>query len=193
MLNIVEKMVSTAKDMEMIRKGKDVFKLGFLITCVEGLYELQGEKAFSKDMIVSFFEENLLEKDRQTILEKFKKSNADDEFFGVDKDWGEYLDSSIREFAGVLNEYRNIATHEGNYENWCFNNNGDGVPVMMFIPIDLQQFSRKNKKEHVFETLISYREFERIFIRTAIQFVCRYVEEKRAVEPEKSLQETQLN
>lgn len=48
MLNCVERLVSAAKDMEQIRRGKDIFKIVYLVTCVETLQKLKGRNDLDK-------------------------------------------------------------------------------------------------------------------------------------------------
>lgn len=57
MLNAVERLVSAARDMEQIKKGQDVFKVVFLITCVEtlqGLANSDASKKQAKPQLFSF-------------------------------------------------------------------------------------------------------------------------------------------
>ena len=58
MLNCVERLVSAAKDMEQIRRGKDIFKIVYLVTCVETLQKLKGRNDLDKkEMLFDFFDE----------------------------------------------------------------------------------------------------------------------------------------
>ena len=82
----------------------------------------------------------------------------------------------FKQFIGVFNEYRNCATHEGEYWEFCFSR-GDGDPVYLIVEINLETFSYKNKKEHRFQTTISYKDFEGIFVRACINFINCYIEE----------------
>ena len=41
MLNAVARFVTVARDMEQIRRGKDIFKVCFLVTCIETLQILK--------------------------------------------------------------------------------------------------------------------------------------------------------
>lgn len=170
MLNCVERMVSAARDMEQIRCGKDVFKIVFLVTCVETLQKLSGKDEPKKDMLFDFFETFTSKDDKKYIANRF----AHDDEEQIDSNNQE---NSFQQFVGVINEYRNCAAHEGDYWNYCFNNNSDKdeYPVLLVVKIDLEKYSRKNKKEHCFRTQISYHEFEDIFVRTCIAYITRYV------------------
>lgn len=48
-------------------------------------------------------------------------------------------------------------------------------PLSILVKIDLDNYTMKNKKDHVFETTLSYSKFEEIFVRTCITFIKRYV------------------
>lgn len=164
MLNCVERMVSAARDMEQIRRGKDVFKVVFIVTCVETLQKLAGKTGQKKDMLFDFFKGYTSEKDKKYIRSHFAHGSQ-----------GLYDEDSFEQFVGVINEYRNCAAHEGEYWDYCFNNIYKRKPLSIMIKIDLDNYSMKNKKNHVFETTLSYRAFEDIFVRTCIKFIENYV------------------
>lgn len=166
MLNTVVRLVTAARDMDQIRRGEDVFKLVFLVTCVETLQKLSGKSGSKKDLLFTFFENYTNEDDKRYISEHFAHDDED----GFDK-----TEDSFKQFIGVLNEYRNCATHEGEYWDFCFNNNRNGCPMLIVLDIDLENFSPRNKKEHCFRTSISYMDFEAVFIRTCIRFIEAYI------------------
>lgn len=173
MLNAVERFVSVARDMEQIRKGKDVFKIVFIISCVESLQSLGNPLCTSMSkvqVLLDFFETYTSDSDKQYIRTHFW--HDDDDRFDPKED-------SFRQFIGVLNEYRNCAVHEGDYWDYCFNNNCDGFSALLVLCIDPYSFSRKQKKEHCFTTDISYADFEAIFVRTCISFIRKYTSSSR--------------
>lgn len=167
MLNSVQRLVSTAHDMEQVRKGKDVFKLVFLITCAETLQTLAGKEGTKTQLIFSFFEEHTPSSDRAFIASHFFHDDDDSPNDGTE--------DNFKLFIAVLNEFRNCATHEGEYWDFCFNNNGDNCPIIMWVKINLVRYSRKGKRDHCFRTEISYQKFEEIFVRTCIAFIQDYV------------------
>ena len=57
-------------------------------------------------------------------------------------------EDSFQQFIGVIHEYRNCAAHQGEYWEFCFANNTDGYPTLLILNIDLEHYSRKNKREH---------------------------------------------
>lgn len=162
MLNTVERLVTAARDMDQIRRGKDVFKAVFLVTCVETLQKLSGKSGSKKDLLFAFFEDYTSEDDKRYISERFTHNDEE----GLEK-----TEDAFRQFISALNEYRNCATHEGEYWDFCFNNNRNGYPMLLVLDIDLENFSPRNKKEHCFQTLISYNDFESVFVRTCIRFI----------------------
>ena len=92
MLNTVQRLVSAAHDMDQIRRGKDVFKVIFLVTCEEVLEELSGRRGELKkelsasdrtkrksnrvekyEMWKDFWTRNAVYEDKQTIRSKFSR------------------------------------------------------------------------------------------------------------------------
>lgn len=170
MLNEVERLVSAARDMEQIRKGKHIFKIVFLITCVEtlqGMANVDTSEPQSKSQLLSFFEENTSATDKAFISAHFSHDDDDSA--------SDNSEDSFKQFIAVLNEYRNCATHEGDYWNYCFTGAPDDCPTLLIVNIDLKNYSRTNKREHCFQTSIHYKEFENIFVRTCITFIRNYV------------------
>ena len=163
MLNCVERLVSAARDLEQIRLGKDAFKIVFLVTCVETLQKLSGKDGCKKDMLFDFFETNTSSKDKKYIRKHFAHGEQ-----------GLYPDEDgFWQFISVLSEYRNAAAHEGQYWDSCFNNYNSRTPLSIMAKAQLDKNSKKAK--HVFETTISYRKFDEIFVRTCISFIGNYV------------------
>lgn len=167
MLNCVERMVSAARDMEQIRKGKDAFKIVLLVSCVETLQMLKdkkGKKKSSKGKILyDFFVTNTSEKDKEYIRKHFARGMQ-----GVYPD-----EDSFLQFVHVLNEYRNAAAHEGEYWEGIFNNYKDCEALSVIVKVQLD--GDASKTQHIFETTISYCDFDEIFVRTCISFIKSYV------------------
>lgn len=168
MLNTVMRMVSVARDMEQIRRGKDVFKIVFLVTCVETLQKLSGEDSQKKKLLFDFFIGYTSEEDKKCIRKHFAHGTQ-----GLYED-----EDAFEQFVGVLNEYRNCAAHEGEYWDYCFQNGSVLTPLSITVKIDLENYSSKNKKEHTFETTLSYKTFESIYVHTCINFIRKYTAEQ---------------
>lgn len=173
MMNCVERMVSTAKDMELIRKGKDIFKIVLLVSCVETLQTLAGNKSMSKKkMLFDFFENYTSKKHQEYIRRNFGRDIAAD----GDADKGIELsndgqEDSFWQFISVLNEYRNGASHEGEYWDICFKQENTQIPMQLEATV----WVANGKQTRAFSTNITYREFERIFVFTCITFMEKYV------------------
>lgn len=169
MMNSCMRLVSAARDMEQIRRGKDVFKIVYLVTCAETLQKLAGSKDSKRDMLFDFFEQNTNAEDKNFIATHFQLKD--------DLGENENPDSFIQ-FIGVINELRNCATHEGDFWEFYFNNTCDKWPLQVSLELNLSTFSPNNKTPHTFCTTLSYREFEDVFIRTCISFIANFVSTK---------------
>ena len=76
MLNTTQRLVSAAHDMDQIRRGKDVFKVIYLVTCAETLLILFDEKnrATSKRWLwLRFWKRNVSDEDKNAIRRKFSR------------------------------------------------------------------------------------------------------------------------
>lgn len=165
MMNSVERLVSAARDMEQIRQGKDVFKIVFLVTCVETLQKLRGKDAGKWKMLSDFFENYTINEDKAYIRRHFCHV----------PDWMYPEEDNFSSFVSALNEYRNAAAHEGEYWEYCFMNSSSETPLSLQINVHLSVDPKNRKKVRIFETSLSYRDFEAIFIRTCISFINSYV------------------
>lgn len=169
MLNIVQRMVSAARDMEQIRRGKDIFKIVFLVTCVETLQKLSGKSDSKKNMLFDFFINYTSENDKKYIVNNFEY--CADYLFSDENEFSK--EDTFWQFISVLNEFRNCAAHEGAYWEYCFSNSSDGTPLLFTIKSQLQDGSPK--KDNCFNTALTYHAFEEIFVRTSITFIEQYI------------------
>lgn len=165
MLNCVERMVSAARDMEQIRKGKDIFKIIFLVTCVETLQKLSGNAGKKKDLLFDFFTGYTSALDKEYICNHFF----------CEEERVSPVTLSFWRFISVINEYRNCATHESEYWDMCFNNGNaeNKTPLIISACAQLDQNSMKTK--NCYQTTLSYHGFENVFIRTCITFIRNYI------------------
>ena len=202
MMNCVERMVSTASDMELIRKGKDIFKIVLLVSCVETLQTLAGNKSMSKkEMLFNFWGNYTSKQDKAYIRKNFGRDIAADGDIdkGIDPS-NDGQEDSFWQFISVLNEYRNGASHEGEYWDICFKNDNRRTPISLYATVWLsneeQQLAQKQAKhkqeknsedheqkrlqktKHTFSSKISYRKFEKIFVYTCINFIKVYVRDR---------------
>lgn len=166
MVNTVERLVSAARDMDQIRRGKDIFKIVYLVTCVETLQVLSGCSDKKIKMWKDFFSNYTRKEDKEYIAARFA---LDDGEKATSK-------NSFDLFIAVLNEYRNCATHEGEYWDFCFVNSEDEYPLILSLSISLEK--NESKKKHYFRTSLSYKDFEAVFVRTCIRFIEAYCKKK---------------
>lgn len=185
MVNTVERLVSAAHDMERIRPGKDIFKLIYLVTCVETLQKLSGSKSSKRKMFIAFFEENVDPRDKAFISEHFecfKDSEQLYEWVGSGQVKGEEEIDPFKQFLKMLHEYRNSAVHEGKYWDHCFPQDAE-YPLLCSLDVDFRIFEALPKKERIirhkvpygFRISFTYLTFEKIFIRTCIIFIQKYM------------------
>ena len=174
MLNCVERMVSTARDMERIRRGKDIFKIIFLVTCTETLQKLSGNvNRQKKDLLFDFFLQYTSDADKKYICDHFLCEQEERAFTD------ETDETPFWRFVSAINEYRNGATHESEYWDICFNNSGDDEKTPLFISVCAQLEPDAIKTKNYYSTVLSYRDFEHIYVRTCITFIQKYIEKAR--------------
>jgi hypothetical protein len=164
MINNIRRLVEVADDMEEIRPKEDVFKICYIITCIETLYNItEINKYFNNkyEIVIDFFANYISSEDKKFIEENFIYGENDDENIGNSN-------IDILLFASMLNEIRNIATHEGDYWDIYFNND-----KKIWLPINYT----KDENKYPYSTKISYDEFKKIFIKGCIEFVGEFVEE----------------
>ena len=189
MLFSVERLVSVARNMDDVRRGQDIFKIVYLVSCVESLQKLRGKDCHKREMLFDFFETFTSDEDKDYITEHFSRGCR-----------GLYpKDNAFWQFVNALSAHRNAAVHEGAYHDFFFNNDDEEYPLTISVEFDhitpeflkilvraegLEEkseeykiFVEKKKKDPtiLYETTLSYREFEKIFIRTSIEFIRQYV------------------
>ncbi|WP_206458885.1 hypothetical protein [Anaerovorax sp. IOR16] len=196
MVNTTMRLVLAARDMEVIRKGKDVFKIIYLVSCIETLQTLRGKGGWEKwKMIIDFFVKSTSDTDKETIKMKFKRSLGDDMYNENSISACPDQKICIEEFANIINILRNCAAHQGEYWNFSFcTPNNEDYGLICLINIDIGKtyinnyesiskdekeklLSHNGQKPHVYEIMLTYREFESIFVRTCIRFIKSYIKE----------------
>ena len=76
MLNTVQRLVNAAHDMDQIRRGKDVFKVIYLVTCAETLlilFDEKNRKTSKRQLWLRFWKMNVSDEDKQSIQSKFSR------------------------------------------------------------------------------------------------------------------------
>lgn len=172
MLNIVQRLVSAAHDMDQIRRGQDVFKVIYLVTCAETLGELSDHKGSKLHLWKDFWANNCSCSDKKLIYSKFSIDSS----FRESKIAQEDTFDSFEIFLYIMNEVRNSAIHDGAYWEHFFNNHGD-EPLLFQLKVNLHRYKGDQKKLHTFLTELSYQEFENIFVRTSIRLIRNYLKQ----------------
>lgn len=160
MLNAVKRFVSVAKDMELIRPGKDAFKVIFILTCIETLQTLKkGETIRKKRVaIVDFFKNHTSPSDRNFLIDHFEY---------IPDDFWKIYNGSIEDLPDALYNIRNAAVHTGEFWDTYFMR--DEYHMVSTIPESQSDSGRG--------CIISftYEQFEHIFVRTCINFISDYI------------------
>jgi len=176
MINTVERLVTAARDMDIIRRGEDIFKIIYIVTCVETLQNLKGYITEKYKQLFGFFKDHTSDTDRNFIASNFVYcGNPSDDLYGE----ADIIEcDTFMCFIGALNEYRNCAVHNGEYWDICFNNGNSSSPLLVILNIDVNNYkqTRKQSQSAIFHTTISYSDFEKIFVRTCIRFIQDYID-----------------
>lgn len=170
MLNAVQRFVSVARDMEVIRPGKDPFKIIYLITCIESLQSMRSrtlkiqEFKTKRQMRNDFFLTFTSPDDVDYIIKHFERCPDDDENFCTRNE------SSLQIFVDALGDIRNAAVHNGECWELLFPTEIPGLIIS--IPS-----GKEYTKWNCYENSITYDMLEQIFVRTCIRFIQQYIRE----------------
>jgi hypothetical protein len=199
MILTVHNILEIVDDIEKIRPGYDGLKIFFYVVCIESLIELSldGQKTSGAAMVIEFFENYILEKDKIYILEKVKRSLAD-ELYDPSKKESEtehqyeertaqnkiYTNGfcseeiNIEIFARMITEVRNVFAHQGIYYGFSFPDTE--YPMINSINI-CEKYGKKNnvKVERIYDVGLSYSDFKKICIYGFINFINKYFYEHR--------------
>ncbi|OMF00883.1 hypothetical protein [Paenibacillus sp. FSL H7-0331] len=188
MINSVERLVSLADDMDVIRKGKHSLKIFYFVVCIETLYSLADIEMNSKSMIIiDFFNTYIEEADAQFIIDNIRRSLGDDRY-KFNETVGEYKQTNndrwnteinMEIFARVINELRNIFAHEGDY--WGFHFTDSDTAMLNTITVAENQREVKLKRDgklnglrRVYEVKLTYEQFKAICVRGFLNFINTY-------------------
>lgn len=182
MINTVERLVAAARDMDIIRRGEDIFKIIYIVSCVETLQNFLGNDTTKFKKLFDFFENFTSDDDKNFIASHFVYAEKPyeqlyDDVVVKTGDTDEVIKTydCFKCFVGAINWYRNSAVHEGEYWELCFNHDGDRCPRLLMLNIDLENYYQDSNQEHFFHTTISYSDFENIFVRTCIRFIKDFI------------------
>ena len=184
MVNVVERLVSAARDMEKIRKGKDIYKIIFIVTCVESLQSLKGyanrnnnekkkRKDSKKDMMIDFFCNATSEETKQFLADNFDQLHFDQ--FNEDSE-GEKTDNkkedAAKSLAVFLYKFRNSAVHEGRFGDSLFSYDEE-------YPLSISYNDGYSNDKIEYWVNMSYSQFEQLFVQSCIRFINIFIEEMK--------------
>lgn len=177
MINNTMRLATLANDIEIIRPGKDALKITYLVTCIETLYKIAGKitdragkKLNKTTTVIDFFNSYISDEDKSVILNKVKRSYADD-YYEIKEQFDRNI--SIEIFARIINETRNVFVHEGDY--WSISLSHMDCPELKIMNVEEEY--REGKQERVYEYELKYEEFHHICVRAFINFIEQYINE----------------
>lgn len=197
MINIIERLVTLADDMDQIRPGRDSLKILFLVICIESLNVLAGVEDSKLNMVLKFFSEDISDDDRNYILDNVKRSLADERFnilkwdIEQSQNYNEQLrnnvyksfniDIEITIFARIINEVRNKFVHEGNYWDFSFSDSDYSLMNLILIEENTEEYRLVQKKlkpreERIYDVQLSCENFRNICVNGFINIVEKYMQ-----------------
>ena len=168
MLNAVQRFVSVARDIDIIRPGDDPFKIIYLITCIEALQSMRCrtinnvELRTKRQMRNDFFQSFTSPDDIDYIINHFERCRDNDTDLWVRNE------SSLQIFIDALGDIRNAAVHDGDCWEVLFPANNQCLIIS--IPDGIT-----NTRRSFYENAITYEMLEKIFVRTCIRFIQQYI------------------
>ena len=171
-MNNTIRLVNLAKDIDIIRPGKDGLRITFIISCIDTIYgiaNIENKKMQKISLVLDFFDKHVHMIDRNLILSKVKRSMGCEYF-----EPGQSLEISMEIFARMINEVRNDMIHEGDY--WGFSFSRDGFPIMQTMKFKESLESPKLSK--TFDLTLTFEEFSDAMIRGFISFNQKFVSGK---------------
>lgn len=173
MMNSVQRLVTLADDMELIRPNKSALKSFFIVVCIESLYFNAKLNKMSKyEMVIDFFEKYITNEDQKYILKTFNRSIADDKFVPGEPFKDEV---NIEVFSRVINEVRNVFVHQGDY--WSFNFAPSNSDHVLMQDIIVEEEKSKGKAKRIYEIMLDYNIFRQICVKGFINFINSYIDE----------------
>lgn len=189
MLNSIERLISLADDIEVIRPGQHCLKIFHFVVCIETIYFLSGCEMEKYKIVIDFFTNYVKDEDKRTILEQFRRDPADDRFFlqqlsnETDAQYKERTTNNqltMEVFARVINEIRNCFAHEGNYWNFHFADSEYTVLNSLVVAENYKDYKQISEGkidglERVYSVDLTYDQFKSACVRGFTQFVKEYI------------------
>ena len=174
MMNQIQRFISLAKDIEIIRPGVDSLRIIFLKICLESLASLSktDKKSFYKHFV-----ELISDDGKKYILNNIKLIDLKSE----DKQYKK--DLTIDNFFDIIKSMREMAIHEGIcWETQLFSS--DDMPLITTLTTNKNIFtdSKFYSKsgcdfEYCFETTLKFEEFIYYFIEACISYLLKFIDD----------------
>lgn len=175
MINSIERLVTIADKMDLIKKGNASLKIFFIVVCIETLNTLAEIDIGKLKMVTNFFTDYVSREHQEYILSKVKRSLADSRY---DSHTPFDTDIDIGIFAHIINELRNKFAHEGNYFSFSFADRDDLALINSLTIHETREEQKRNgrnfKQERVYDIKLQYRDFRFICVNGMIRFAKEY-------------------
>ena len=176
MLYQVQRFVSLANDIEMLRPGRDCLRMLFIKICLESLCSLSGYTNKQKPLFYDAFIDCFSENGKTYILDNFKLSGFDDEFCGHVYEASHEL--TLNDFFEIVKFTRNMVVHQGIYWEMQFFAHDDDSTWLASIEttekiLKSYAYQSKNSRSvtYHFETTLKYEKFIYYFIEACVKYI----------------------
>ncbi len=173
MVNQIQRFVTLANDIDLIRPGRDPLRIFFIKTCMEALWSLSG---MNKKTFYDIFPSFLSSEGVNYILQNFSILFFEDEI--ADHIYEVSHTLTICDFFEIIKAVRDMLVHDGNYwEMQFFAHDKDSTWIAtlqtdekILVSYEYQKKSGMFRTYH-FETKLQYGEFIHYFVEACITFV----------------------
>lgn len=164
MLNSVQRLVTLADEIDIVRPGRRDLSIFFIVTCIESLYQYIPKHGLKKqEMIIKFFECFTSETDKMLIEQNIKILSVNEVI------WNGTI--TMEQFALLLTSIRNAVAHEGNYWSFSFKDEDDEEEYRVLNILNSKLRKDDGYKVISYEVGLTYIQFREICIRTFINFL----------------------
>jgi hypothetical protein len=163
-INNVQRLVSLADELTIVKPGKWDLAIFFLLSCVESIYGLNGLQMQKQEMVIDFFEKYVSADEHDFIRKSIMIAGET-----VPYDY----QITMERFSLLLISVRNLVAHEGVYWNLQFiHEEADRIPIMHSFIAKPDKHSPVSKV--LFTTTMKYSELRDIFIKGFIRFIIQH-------------------
>lgn len=172
----VQRFVSLAEDIDIIRPGRDSLKITFLKTGLESLFFLSGYNKKQKKQFFENFCGFFSDKGKKYILDNFKLSNFEDEYKGLVFDACHNME--LIDFLNIMKATRDFVVHDGEYWGMDFFTDDEDIITVATMETEIELLStykylrtKKFKTTYIFDTTLNYEKFIFYFVEACVNFI----------------------